>query len=74
MDRDAELSFTPPPGGGRARSSDRSAEAVSFGDDPAKQKQWRAFLKRSRLTAAPDSLSEVVEELHTFFATILSEA
>jgi hypothetical protein len=42
----------------------------AFGDDPAKQKQWRAFPKRSRLTAAPNSPSEVVEELHKFFATI----
>jgi hypothetical protein len=44
----------------------------AFGDDPAKQKQWSAFLKRARLTEAPTSLSEVVEELHKFFATILS--
>jgi hypothetical protein len=44
-----------------------------FGDDPAKQMQWSAFLKRARLTEAPRSLSEVVEELHKFFATILSQ-
>jgi Nucleotidyl transferase AbiEii toxin, Type IV TA system len=45
----------------------------AFGDDPAKQMQWSAFLKRARLTEAPRSLSEVVEELHRFFATILSQ-
>jgi hypothetical protein len=44
-----------------------------FGDDPAKQKQWSAFLKRARLTEAPNSLSAVVKELHKFFATILSQ-
>ncbi len=43
----------------------------SFGDDPAKQKQWTAFLKRSRITEAPNSLSQVVEELRTFFGHIL---
>ncbi len=44
----------------------------AFGDDTAKQKQWVAFLKRARLTEAPNSLSEVVEELHQFFVPILS--
>jgi hypothetical protein len=44
--------------------------SLAFGDHTAKQKQWSGFLKRSRLTAAPNSLSEVVEELHKFFATI----
>ena len=43
----------------------------AFGDDPAKQTQWSAFLKRSSLTKAPNKLSAVVEELHRFFATIL---
>jgi Nucleotidyl transferase AbiEii toxin, Type IV TA system len=45
----------------------------AFGGDPAKQMQWSAFLKRGKLTKAPPSLSEVVEELHKFFATILSQ-
>ena len=45
----------------------------AFGDDPSKQMQWNAFLKRARLTEVPRSLSEVVEELHKFFATILSQ-
>lgn len=44
----------------------------AFGNDPAKQMQWSAFVKRSRLTEAPAKLSEVVEELRQFFAPILS--
>ena len=45
----------------------------AFGNDPAKQMQWSAFVKRSRLTEAPAKLSEVVEELRLFFAPILSQ-
>jgi len=45
----------------------------AFGDDTAKQKQWVAFLKRARLTEVPNSLPEVVEELHQFFVPILSQ-
>jgi hypothetical protein len=44
----------------------------AFGNDPAKQMQWSAFVMRSRLTEAPAKLSEVVEELRLFFAPILS--
>jgi hypothetical protein len=44
----------------------------AFGNDPAKQMQWSAFVKRSRLTEAPAKLSEVVEELRLFFTPILS--
>jgi predicted nucleotidyltransferase component of viral defense system len=44
----------------------------AFGNDPLKQMQWSAFVKRSRLTEAPAKLSEVVEELRQFFAPILS--
>ena len=47
--------------------------SATFGNDPAKQMQWSAFLKRSRLTQAPHSLSEVVEELNQFFAAILNQ-
>ena len=46
--------------------------SAAFGKDPAKQTQWSAFLKRARLTEAPNNLSEVVKELQEFFATILS--
>jgi hypothetical protein len=45
----------------------------AFGDDPAKQMQWTAFLKRARLTEAPCSLSQLVEELNIFFSPILSQ-
>ena len=47
--------------------------SAAFGKDPAKQTQWSAFLKRARLTEAPNNLSEVVKELQEFFATILSQ-
>jgi hypothetical protein len=43
----------------------------AFGNDLAKQKQWNAFVKRSRLTDAPQNLSEVVSELRQFFEPIL---
>jgi hypothetical protein len=46
--------------------------SAAFGKDPAKQTQWSAFLKRGRLTEAPNNLSEVVKELQEFFETILS--
>jgi hypothetical protein len=45
----------------------------AFGGDPTKQTQWSAFLKRARITEAPSSLSQVVEELHKFFTTLLSQ-
>jgi predicted nucleotidyltransferase component of viral defense system len=42
-----------------------------FCNDPAKQAQWRAFLKRSNLTDAPEKLTEIGEVLREFFAPIL---
>ena len=42
-----------------------------FGKDPAKQTQWKAFLKRSSLTEAPSDLSDAVEELRRFFGPLL---
>ncbi len=44
----------------------------TFGDDPGKQMQWSAFIKRARLTETPTNLAEVVEDLRKFFATVLS--
>lgn len=44
--------------------------STEFGNDPGKQAQWRAFLKRSTLTQAPGNLAEVVEELRVFFEPI----
>jgi predicted nucleotidyltransferase component of viral defense system len=46
--------------------------SLEFGNDPSKQAQWRAFLKRSALTKVPVNLAEVVEELGAFFEPILS--
>ena len=43
-----------------------------FGSDPAKQAQWRAFLKRSALTDVPEQLAVVVEELRAFFEPIFT--
>jgi hypothetical protein len=43
-----------------------------FGTDPVKQAQWRAFLKRSALTDAPEYLSVVVEDLRAFFVPIFT--
>jgi hypothetical protein len=45
----------------------------AFGDDPAKQMQWSAFLKRAKLTEVPRSLSDVVEALYNFFEPVLSQ-
>lgn len=45
--------------------------SAEFGDDPSKQAQWRAFLKRSLLTQVPGDLAEVVQELRAFFEPIL---
>ena len=42
----------------------------AFGDDPTKQLQWSAFLKRARLTEVPTSLSEIIEELRKFFRPV----
>jgi Nucleotidyl transferase AbiEii toxin, Type IV TA system len=52
----------------RGMEIDRAPIGLSpaFGDDPAKQIQWSAFLNRAMLTEAPRSLSEVVEELYSF--------
>lgn len=44
-----------------------------FGADLVKQVQWKAFLKRSALTEAPESLTDVVEEIRIFFETILRQ-
>jgi hypothetical protein len=43
----------------------------AFGADPAKQIQWKAFLKRSALTEAPEKLTDVVDEIRLFFKPIL---
>ena len=45
----------------------------AFGTDPVKRIQWKAFLKRSALSTAPDSLTDVVEEIRLFFEPILGQ-
>jgi hypothetical protein len=45
----------------------------AFGTDPVKQIQWKAFLKRSALSTAPDSLTDVVEEIRLFFEPFLGQ-
>jgi hypothetical protein len=47
--------------------------SAEFGNDPGMQTQWRAFLKRSAITQAPESLADVAEELRTFFEPILGD-
>ena len=44
----------------------------AFAADPTRQKQWQAFLTRSRLSAQP--LGEVVDELRDTFVPLLSRA
>ncbi len=44
----------------------------AFGGDPVKQVQWKAFLKRSALTQAPENLADVVDELRVFFDSLLN--
>lgn len=48
-------------------------EALSegFASDPGKNRQWKAFLKRSRLESAPKELREVLSTLRSFLVPIL---
>lgn len=43
----------------------------AFAGDAAKRTQWRAFLRRSRLDAAPDELGEVIAVLTGFLGPVL---
>jgi hypothetical protein len=43
----------------------------ALANDPAKQAQWTAFLRRNGLTSAPVEFSEVVSELRRFFEPVL---
>jgi len=45
---------------------------VEFGNDSSKQARWRAFLKRSARTQAPENLAEVVGEPRAFLEPILA--
>ena len=43
----------------------------SFANDPTKQVQWAAFLRRNGLTGLPERFSEAVDVLRTFFEPVL---
>jgi hypothetical protein len=46
----------------------------TFGSDPDKQRQWAAFLRRSRFTTAPSELSDAVRVIRNFAYPPLSAA
>lgn len=46
--------------------------STEFCNDPSKETQWQAFLKRSNLTDMPKSLVEIGEDLREFFGPILN--
>jgi len=48
--------------------------ADEFANDPTKQAQWSAFLRRNRLTEVPDQFAEVVAGLRKFIEPILSSS
>lgn len=56
---------------GTAMSDVRRLFAPTFTDDPARQTQWSAFLKRAR-QATPDSFSSGMEEIRAFIEPILN--
>lgn len=45
-----------------------TAFSAAFSSNPAKKTQWQAFLRKSRLTEAPNDLAKVVEAIATFLA------
>lgn len=47
--------------------------STEFCEDPGKQAQWRAFLRRSNLTESSNSLAEVGEDLRQFFGPIIGD-
>ena len=44
----------------------------SFVSDKGKQKQWQAFIQRTRLTNAPKSFTEVIAVTKTFISPVIS--
>lgn len=46
----------------------------AFGSDPAKEQQWRAFLRRSRVQHSAADLAQVVEALAGFLGPVLAAA
>jgi hypothetical protein len=46
------------------------ALTTEFVSDPAKVDQWRAFLRKSRITSAPEELSQVIDALADFLMPV----
>jgi hypothetical protein len=46
----------------------------AFAHDPAKQKQWSAFVARSRLLEQPEGLTEVIGKLREFLWPVIGAA
>ena len=44
----------------------------AFTADPTKQKQWQAFLRKSRLEIAPDQLTDLADQLKNFLIPLLT--
>ena len=42
----------------------------TFASDPAKISQWRGFLRKSRITMAPDNLTEIINDLSVFLLPV----
>jgi predicted nucleotidyltransferase component of viral defense system len=57
----------------RNTAVDRAPEilSASFAEDTAKITQWQAFLRRSRLTDAPQNLTEAVAHLAVFLGPVI---
>lgn len=51
-----------------------AALSDAFASDPAKEKQWQAFVKRSRFTSAPADLKDAVAKVLGFVGPVLSAA
>ncbi|MBA4067809.1 MAG: nucleotidyl transferase AbiEii/AbiGii toxin family protein [Isosphaera sp.] len=49
-----------------------TALTTAFGSDAAKQSQWQGFLKRTKLSAVPTTLQEVVDALVPFLTPVAS--
>jgi hypothetical protein len=46
------------------------ALTAAFASDPAKVAQWRGFLRKSRITSAPDNLGQIVDVLAAFLLPV----
>jgi Nucleotidyl transferase AbiEii toxin, Type IV TA system len=60
------------------RGSAIVVDAVALSDGfaalPGKEQQWKAFVDRSRITGAPASLAEVVQDLRSFLRPVVEAA